>query len=157
MGHGSCRTLGARKWRPLPCSLRNKRSDGKFPIHEDGQRGCLDTAHRKRVAVGETVSAAEVHAHQPVGAAAAPGRVRQGIVAGALTQFFEAIVDGLGGQRGDPKALDGFGALGRLVDVTKNQLTFSARVGRADHLIGSGVVEDFSDNFELVARAVDHL
>ena len=112
----------------------NEAADGQFALHHHGQRGRLHAAHRKILVIRQRVGAREVHAHQPVGAAAPAGGIGQGIVIAAGPERIEPSADGVRRERRDPQAAHGLRALRRFVDVAEDQLAFAARVGGAHHL-----------------------
>ena len=58
----------------------NEGANGEFALDQHGQRRGLDAAHGKFLAAGEGVGARQIHANQPVGAAAAASSVGQRIV-----------------------------------------------------------------------------
>ena len=57
-------------------------ADGQFAFDEHGERRGLDAADGEFLVVGDGVGAREVHADQPVGAAAATGGVGERVVLG---------------------------------------------------------------------------
>ena len=100
--------------------------------------------------VGQRVGAREVHAHQPVGAAAAAGGVGQADRNRGRAQGVEALADGVRRERGDPQAADRLGALRGLVDVAEDQFAFAAGVRGAHDARDLGRVEDLLHGLELV-------
>src|ERR1022692_3858578 len=62
---------------------------------QHGKRGRLHAAHREIVVQRQRVGAREIHAHQPIGAAAPARRVGQRIVCRAVLQFAETFADGV--------------------------------------------------------------
>ena len=137
--------------------LGDEIADGQFALHQHGERGSLHAADREILAIGERVGAREIHADQPIGAAAAAGGVGERIVLGGRAEGVEAFADGVGRERRDPEAADGLGALRGFVDVAEDQLAFAAGVGGADDARDFGRVENALDGFELVLGLfVDH-
>ena len=138
--------------------FRHEIADGQFALHQHGQRGSLHAPHGEILhVVRQGVGAREVHAHQPVGPAAAARGVGQGIVVAAGPQRVEALADGVGRERGDPQAAERLGALRGLVDVAEDQLAFAAGVGGAHDARDFGRVEDLAHHLELVfGLFVDH-
>ncbi len=112
--------------------LGHEVADGEFALDHHGERRGLHAADGKLFVVGERVGAREIHADQPVGAAAAAGGVGEGVVIGAGPQGVEAFADGVGSEGGDPEALNGLVAFGGFVDVAEDELAFAAGVGGAD-------------------------
>ncbi len=95
--------LGMKGGLHLKVVFRHEAANGELPLDEHSQRGSLHAPHGKVFAIGEGVGAGKVHAHQPVGAAAAAGRIGEGIVVGARLQVVETAADGVRGERRDPE------------------------------------------------------
>ena len=126
----------------LQVVLGNEVADSEFALHHHGERGRLHAADGEVLAVGERVGAGEVHADQPVGAAAAAGGVGEAVVVAAGAERVEAFADGVGGERGDPQAAHRLGALRGFVDVAEDELALAAGVRGADDAGDFGRVED---------------
>ena len=137
--------------------FRHEGPDRQLAFHQHGQRGRLHAANREFVVPRQRVGAREIHAHQPIGAAAPARGVGQRIVCRAVLQFAEALADGVGRERGNPEAAERLPACGGFVDVTENQLAFAAGVGGAHHRRHFGRVQDLAHYFELrLSLLVDH-
>ena len=80
------------------------------------------------------VSAGGVHAHDPIGLAAAAGRVFERLHLPAVAQRGEPFPDRLGGQGRDPQAPHGLSAPRELVEVGEDQLPLPSRVASVDDL-----------------------
>ena len=141
--------LGVEGGDDLDIVFGDEGADGEFAFDDHGEGGGLDAADGEVFAVGEGVGAGEIHADEPIGAAAAAGGVGEGVVIGGGAELVEAFADGVGGERGDPEAADGFIGAGGLVDIAEDEFAFAAGVGGADDLGDAGGGEDFADGFEL--------
>ncbi len=131
--------------------LGDEVADGQFALDEHGERGGLDAADRESsLVVGQGVGAREIHADQPIGAAAAAGGIGERIVVGAGAERVEAFADGVGSERGDPEAADGLVAMGGFVDVAEDQFALAAGVGGADYSRDARGVRIRAHGFELV-------
>ena len=137
--------------------LGDEAANREFAFDDHGEGGGLHAAHGEVFVVGQRVGAREVHAHQPVGAAASMGGVGEPVVIGGRTERVEAFADGVRGEGGDPKAAHGFGAMGGIVDVAEDELAFASGVRGAHDSRNFGRVDDAFDGLELVAGLlVDH-
>ena len=118
-----------------------------LPFRQHGQGRGLYAAHREEFALGaspapgDRVGAREIHSHQPVGSAARPGGVRQGVEFRGRPQVLHASPNGLLGEGRDPEAFDGFLAAGLLVDVAKDQFSLAAGIRGADHGVQPRIAE----------------
>jgi hypothetical protein len=135
--------------------LGDKVADRQLALDEDRQGGGLDAADGDVLIEDEAVGAREVHADQPVGAAAAAGGVGEAVVVGAAAQAGEAVLDRLGGERRDPQATHRLGAAGGLVDVAEDELALAAGIGGADDAGDGAVAEDPSHDRELIGGVGD--
>jgi hypothetical protein len=141
----------------LQVVLGDEAADRQFALHHHGQRRRLHAAHGELFVVGQRVGAREVHAHQPVGPAAAARGVGQRVVVGGPAQRVEALADGLRVSEEIHRRLTGLSHLRGLVDVAEDQLALAAGVGGAHHARDLGRVEDLADHLELVlGLLVDH-
>ena len=86
--------------------LGHEAADGQFALHQHRERGRLHAAHGEVLAVGQRVGAREIHADQPVGAAASARGVGQRIVIRCRAAARRTPADGVGRERRDPQAAD---------------------------------------------------
>ena len=136
--------------------FRNKVANGQLTFDEHGKRRRLHAADGERRIQREPVSAGQVHAHQPVGAAAANGGVGEGVVVTCGAQLAQPIPDCALRQRRDPKPRHGPPAPRGLVDQPKDQLPLAPRICRADHGLDVTGVDHLAHDLELVARGLEH-
>ena len=133
--HVPC-TLSCGAWREgghdVPVILRHEVPDREFAVDDHRERRSLHTADRELLVARERVGSGQIHADQPVGAAASSGGIGERIVLARVLQLRKAIADGFGCERRDPEALDRLVAAGRLVDVAKDQLAFASGIRGAD-------------------------
>ena len=137
----------------LAIVLGHEVADRQLALDEDRQGRGLHAADRDVLIEDEAVGAREVHADQPVGAAAAAGGVGEAVVVGAAAQLGEAVGDRLAGERRDPQAADRLGAAGGLVDVAEDELALAAGVGGADDPGDGAVAQDPAHDGELLGGA----
>ena len=88
-----------------------------------------------RRAGGYRQRAAGVHAHQPVRLCPAVGGGIQAVVIPAVPEVRHALADGLGGERGDPQALERFGVAQVGIDPAEDKLPLAGAVGRHDDAV----------------------
>jgi hypothetical protein len=77
----------------LEVILGHEVADGQLALDEHGEGRGLDAADRDVLVERQAVGARQVHADQPVGAAAAAGGVGEAVVVGAAAQAREAVED----------------------------------------------------------------
>ena len=129
-------------------------ADGEFAFDDHRERRGLHPSYGEFFVVGEGVGAGEVHADEPVGAGATAGGVAEAVVIVGGLDFIEAFADGVGGEGGDPEAVDGLLGLGGVVDVAEDEFAFASGVGGADDPVDFGRIHDFAEGFELALRFV---
>ena len=154
--------------KPLAGVIAKVRRDGKVfhrfevfnflpALHQDIQRGRLHPADGKQGVIAQGKGPAGVHAHQPVGLAAAHRAFAQALVFAVRLDGFKALPDGLVGHGGDPQPVHRLFALGLVVDVMKNQFTLAPGVGGADHALGILIIDQLFDHRKLLLGFADHL
>ena len=133
---------------PASCRRRRERGDDLEVVLGHEARGSPARARpaspasasaraRRRGArrCARRVGAREVHADEPVGAAAAAGGVGEGVVvARRRAGDAKPSPDRVRGERRDPEPLHRLAAAGRLVDVAEDQLALAPGVGGAHDL-----------------------
>ncbi|SHE12595.1 Uncharacterised protein [Chlamydia abortus] len=92
-------------------------------------------------------SARAVHADQPIGFAAGPGRLGQMLEFRAVSQLGEALTDRLRREVGNPQPLNRMPKLQMLLDERENKLAFPSRIASIDN--GSALLRQVRDHLEL--------
>ena len=134
----------------VPVIFGDEIANRKFALHQHGKRWGLNAANGEFLVAGQRVGAREVHAHQPVGPAAATRRVGQMVILAPVPQFRETLLDRLRCQGGNPEAAHRPSTSSGFIDVTEDQFSFSARVRCTDNTADARGCEDFADNLELI-------
>lgn len=120
---------------------------------DEGQGGCLHPPEGVAAEAGrDGQRPGGVHAHQPVGLAARPGRRREAVVVVPVPEVGHPLGDRAVGERGDPQPPEGLIAPQELVDVAEDELTLAPRVGGHDQ--GVRPLEAGPDDVELAPVAV---
>ena len=120
---------------------------------DEGQGGGLHPPEGVAAAAGrDGQRPGGVHAHQPVGLAARPGRLREAVVVVPLPEVGHPLGDRGVGERGDPQPLERLVAFEVLVDVAEDELALAPRVGGHDQ--GVRPLEAAPDDVELAPVAV---
>ena len=144
----------------LQVVFRHEGADLELSLDHHRQGGGLHPADRESLVVpapeGQGAGAGEVHAHQPVGAAATPGGVGQAVVVVAVAQPIESALDGVRRQGRDPQAADRFLAAGGLVDVAEDQLALAPGVRGAHHLDDLLGGQNPTHQVELLTGGIGH-
>ena len=102
----------------------------------------------------QRVGPGEVHADEPIRAAAGPRRVRQVVEFAAGAQFPETVADSGRRQRRDPEAVNWLVTPRGFVDLPEDEFAFASRVSGADDPLDLGAGQDALDDLELVAAAL---
>ena len=134
----------------VPVIFGDEIANREFPLHQHGERWGLDAANGEFLVAGQRVGAREVHAHQPVGPAAAARRIGQMVILAPVAQFRETLSDRLRRQGGNPQTADRPGTSSGFIDVTEDQFSFPARVRCTDNTADARGCEDFADDLELI-------
>ena len=138
----------------LAIFLGHKGAHGEFTIDDHGQGGGLHAADGELFVEGERVSSRQVHADEPIGAAASAGGVAEAIVIVSALEAVKTGADGFGGEGRNPKPFDGLIGVRGFIDIAEDEFAFAPGVRGTDYAADFRRVQNLAHDFELVFRFV---